>query len=522
MDLRGKELKYPRADARGSVAMPVQKIVPKDKRFQRSTTNKIQANEKQVSGGIMLKIGRAGLGVFCGILWACMGFAQSQLDGRWQGAIEIQGISLTIEVTFTTAPQGLAAAIDIPQQGAKALALRNVSFVPPKVHFELPAGPGLAVFEGTLKDDTINGTFQQGPAAGTFAIRRGPAAPAPPAEPLPYETDEVVIKNGDVTLGGTLSLPANGAPSPALVFITGSGAQDRDEDVLGFKVFKILADHLTRNGFAVLRLDDRGVGKSTGNLAKSTSEDFAGDALAAVAYLKTHKGIDPARIGLLGHSEGGLVAPLAATRSRDVAFIVLMSGPSLTGERIMLEQNYLVLRAEGAPEADIKENGEIQRMLFAAVKTDQGWDEVDAAIRRSLLARIARMTAEERKGIPDAEAVAAQRAAAQIAGYKTLWFKYFLTYDPAPVLAKVICPVLALFGEKDVQVPAEMNRKEMVAAFERGGNKAAVTKIIAGANHLYQAAKTGGVGEYASLPKAFAPEFLDTLIVWLKATTSKK
>jgi uncharacterized protein len=470
----------------------------------------------------MLGMSRKTLVGSCGLLCVCLGFAQGRLDGRWQGAIEIQGISLAIEVTFVTASQGLAATIDIPQQGAKSLSLRNVGFVPPKVHFELPAGPGLAVFEGALKDDTIAGTFQQGPAAGTFTIKRGAAVPPPPAEKLPYATEEVEIKNGDVALGGTLSLPADGAPSPALVFLTGSGAQDRDEDVVGFKIFKVLGDHLTRNGFAVLRLDDRGVGKSTGNLAQSTSEDFAGDALAAVAYLKTRKDIDPARIGLLGHSEGGLEAPLAATRSRDVAFIVLMAGPSLSGERIMLEQNFLVGRAEGRPEADMETNAEIQRMSFAAAKTNQGWDEVDAAIRRAVLARIAKMTAEERKAIPDAEALAAKTAAAQIAGFKTPWFKYFLTYDPAPVLAKVTCPVLALFGEKDVQVPAEMNRKEMVAAFARSGNKAAVAKIIAGANHLFQAAKTGGVDEYGSLPKTFTPEFLDTLTVWLKATTAKR
>ncbi len=465
---------------------------------------------------------RTVLVVCCGLLFACPGVAQGQLDGKWQGAIEIQGIALTIEVTFATAPQGVAATIDIPQQGAKSLALRNVSFVPPKVHFELPAGPGLAVFEGALKDDTISGSFQQGVAAGTFTIRRGAAVPAPPAEKLPYATDEVVIKNGEVTLGGTLSLPASDVTSPALVFITGSGAQDRDEDVLGFKVFKVLGDYLTRNGFAVLRLDDRGVGKSTGNLAQSTSEDFAGDALAAVAYLKTRKEIDPGRIGLLGHSEGGLVAPLAALRSRDVAFIVLMSGPALTGERIMLEQNFLVGRAEGIPEADIKANGEIQRMLFSAAKTDQGWDEADAAIRRAVLARIAKMTEEQRKAIPDAQAYAARTAAAQIASTKSPWFRFFLTYDPAPVLAKVTCPVLALFGEKDVQVPAEINRRDMAAAFERGGNKDAVTRIIAGANHLYQAAKTGGVGEYSSLPKAFTPEFLTVLTEWLKVTTAKK
>jgi pimeloyl-ACP methyl ester carboxylesterase len=462
------------------------------------------------------------LTALCGIFWAGLGFAQDSLNGNWQGAIEIQGNALRIEVNFTTDPQGLAATIDIPQQGAKGLALRNVSFMPPKVHFELPAGLGLAVFEGALQEGAITGTFQQGPAAGTFILRRGTAAPAPAAEVLPYITEEVAVRSGDVTLGGTLSLPAGDAPSPALVFLSGSGAQDRDEDVMGFKIFKTLGDHLTRNGFAVLRLDDRGVGKSTGNLALSTSEDFAGDALAAVAYLKTRKEVDPARIGLLGHSEGGLEAPIAATRSHDVAFLVLMAGPSLTGERIMLEQNFLVGRAEGTPEADMEANSKIQKMLFAAAKTGRGWDEVETAIRDAVLARLEKLPPEARKAIPDANAYAAKTAAAQMAGYKTSWFQFFVSFDPAPVLAKVNCPVLALFGEKDVQVPAGINQKEMIAAFERGGNKAAVTKVIPGANHLFQTAKTGGVSEYANLPKAFSPEFLDTLTAWLKATAARK
>jgi hypothetical protein len=470
----------------------------------------------------MMKIGRIALVVSCGILWNCPAFAQNQLVGRWQGTIEIRGRAFTIELNFTAAPEGLAATIDIPQLLFKAAPLRNVSFSPPKVHFEMPAGPGLAVFEGTLEEDTIIGTCQQGTDTGTFTVKRGPAAQAPAADPLPYATDEVAIKNGDVTLGGTLSLPVGGAPSPALVFITGDGAQDRDADVSGFKVFKALADHLTRSGFAVLRLDDRGVGKSTGNLENSTVEDFAVDALAAVAYLKTRKEIDPARVGLLGHSSGGTVASLAATRSGDVAFIVLSAAPSLNGERTGDEQVIRLMRAQGASEADIQSTQERGSMIVAAITTDQGWDEVAAVLRREMLAQIGKMPAEQRKAIPDPEAIAAKTAADQIAFYKAPSHKYWLTYDPAPVLAKVTCPVLALFGEKDVQVPAEKHSKEMVAAFALGGNKAVLVKIIPGANHLFQAAKTGLLREYAALPKAFTPEFLDTLTVWLKETTAKK
>jgi pimeloyl-ACP methyl ester carboxylesterase len=459
-----------------------------------------------------------------GILMSCAALAQGQLDGRWRGAIEIQGASLEIEVAFTTGPQGLAASIDIPRQGAKELPLKSVSFEVPRVHFELPAGPGLAIFEGQLKDGVISGTFRQGGASGTFTLRREgvASAPASASEALPYATDEVTVKNGDVTLAGTLSVPEGRPPFPAVVFVSGSGPQDRDEEVLGFKIFRTLADHLTRNGFAVLRTDDRGVGKSTGNLRDSTSEDFAGDAIAEVAYLKTRPEIDPARIGILGHSEGGIVAPIAAARSGDVAFIIVMAGPAVTGERILQAQNELVARAEGQSEADAQANGELQRMMFAAVRTNQGWEELDAAIRRLVLARVAKLPAAQQKAIPDVNAYAAQTAAAQVAGAKSPWFKFFLDYDPAPALEKVTCPVLALFGEKDVQVPADLNRPAMAAAFAKSGNRTAVIKVIPGANHLFQAAKTGGVREYAQLPHAFTPEFLGAVTVWLRATTQRQ
>lgn len=459
--------------------------------------------------------------VVLGILGLCAAFAQGQLDGRWRGAIEIQGASLAIEVRFITGPQGPAASIDIPQQGAKGLPLQSVRFEPPRIHFELPAGPGLATFDGELQAGVISGTFRQGAASGTFTLRHE-AVPAPAGEPLPYGTDEVTVKNGDIVLAGTLSVPKGNPPFPALVLVSGSGPQDRDEDVFGFKIFRTLADHLTRNGFAVLRSDDRGVGKSTGNLRDSTSEDFAGDALAEVAYLRTRSEIDPARIGILGHSEGGIVAPIAATRSADVAFIVLMAGPAVAGDRILQAQNEMVARAEGLSEADAQANGELQRMMFAAVRTNQGWEEVDAAIRRLVLARVARLPAEQQKAIPDVNAYAAKTAAAQIAGAKSPWFRFFLDYDPALVLAKVTCPVLALFGEKDVQVPADLNRPAMAAAFAKSGNRAAEIKVIAGANHLFQAAKTGGVREYAQLPHTFSPEFLDTVTAWLRTTTQKQ
>jgi hypothetical protein len=181
-------------------------------------------------------------------------FTQQSLEGHWEGAISIQGIQLEIRVDFKADQEGLKGTIDVPQQGGKGLALKNVRFEDPKVHFELPAGPTLAMFDGELKKDEVSGSFAQGPATGTFSLKRGamPKAAPPAEEPVPYKQEAVGFTNGTVTLAGTLTLPASEGPFPAVVLITGSGAQNRDEEILGFKLFRLIADYLTRNGIAVL------------------------------------------------------------------------------------------------------------------------------------------------------------------------------------------------------------------------------------------------------------------------------
>jgi pimeloyl-ACP methyl ester carboxylesterase len=444
---------------------------------------------------------------------------QSPVEGRWEGAILIMGSELKIEVTFKTAGTGLAATIDIPQQGAANLPLAAVRYEAGRVHFELQAGPGLAVWDGELKSGEISGRFAQGGAEGTFALKRPQPAVAP-SEPLPYAEEEVKVQNGQITLAGTLTLPRTGKPFPALVMISGSGAQNRDEEVFGFKLFRLIADHLSRNGFAVLRVDDRGVGGSTGSVAASTSEDFAGDALAEVAYLKGRSDIDPKRIGLCGHSEGGLVAPLAAARSSDVAFVVLMAPPGLTGEKIMIAQGEAIGRVQGIPEADIQKNVDLQRRIFAAARAGQGWPGVRDDIRRMTIERVEKLPAEQRKAIPNVEQYAEKIADQQLKGVQSAWFRFFLDHDPAPALTKVRCPVLAIFGELDLQVvPHDENQKAIADALERGGNKNHTLKTISKANHLFQEATTGSPTEYGTLKKAFAPGFLAELTAWLKEKT---
>lgn len=448
--------------------------------------------------------------------------AQQPLSGRWEGAIVIAGVRLGIVVAFVQDGAGYKATIDIPQQGAMGLPLTAVRADGVKVHFELPASPGLAVFDGERHGDAIKGSFTQGGATGTFELARGaaPSAPAAPPTPPPYKEEEVSIQTPAVKLGGTLSLPRGTGPFPAVVLITGSGAENRDEEVFGFKVFRLIADRLTRDGIAVLRCDDRGVGASTGSTAQSTSVDFADDALAQVAYLKTRPEIDKAHIGLLGHSEGGLIAPIAASRSADVAFIILMSGPGLPGAEVMLAQSETVGRAAGMTDDQIQKNQVLQRQLFEAARTGAGWDEASAAVKAAMKAALDALPEPQRAAIKDPDAIIQRQADAQIAAVKSPWMKFFLDFDPATALAKVRCPVLAIFGERDLQVPTAPNRAAMEKTFAASGHTHVRIEVFPRANHLYQDAPTGAVGEYASLKKEFVPGFLDLLVTWIRAQTA--
>ncbi len=238
----------------------------------------------------------------------------AQIGGPWEGTIQVGASSLRMRVVFTETPAELRAVIDIPQQGASGLPLSAVARTDSNIHFELPTPAARAVFDGRIAGNTISGTFAQGQVSGTFELTR--IAPVDNAPRPPYVEHDIAVTNGPVRLAGTLTVPQGAGPFPLVVMITGSGPQTRDEDILGFKIFQVIADRLARQGIAVYRYDDRGVGGSTGNLANATTPDFAGDALAALGALKSRTEIDAKRIGMLGHSEGATVAAIAASRSR--------------------------------------------------------------------------------------------------------------------------------------------------------------------------------------------------------------
>lgn len=322
-----------------------------------------------------------------------------------------------------------------------------------------------------------------------------------------YDIEEVEIKsNKGHILSGTLTIPKGKGPFKCAVMITGSGPQNRDEEILGHKPFAIIADHLANKGIAVLRCDDRGVGKSTGDHQAATSSDFADDIESQIEFLlKTKKKrINPKAIGVIGHSEGGLIAAMIGARRPDLAFIVSLAGPGVNGRSILHKQNYDVTRAEGLSEEQADENrNNVMKMLDIVIQFDQNM----ASEKLNILLD----TLYANAGIPDFE----NFKKTQIDGINNTWMRYFLTYDPSSDWQKVKCPVLALNGEKDIQVDAKMNLEAIANALEKGKNYNYKTVIFPGMNHLFQTCKTCSIGEYQTLKESISESVLEEISDYL-------
>ena len=323
-----------------------------------------------------------------GVLWILRleGQVAVEIAGPWEGAIQVGATSLRMRVVFTETPAELGAVIDIPQQGASGLPLAAVARTGSNIHFELPTPAARAVFDGRIAGNAISGTFAQGQVSGTFELTR--LAPVDNAQRPPYVEHEVAVTNGPVRLAGTLTVPQGAAPFPLVVMITGSGPQNRDEDILGFKIFQVIADRLARQGIAVYRYDDRGVGGSTGNLASATTPDFAGDALAALAALKSRSEVDAKRIGMLGHSEGATVAAIAASRSADVSFVVLLAPPGARGEDMLRQQAVDGARGLGADAAAVARVEAAHTNATSLVVKKASAEEISSAVKDLVRAQV--------------------------------------------------------------------------------------------------------------------------------------
>lgn len=332
-----------------------------------------------------------------------------------------------------------------------------------------------------------------------------------------YPSEDVTFFNGEVELSGTLSFPHGNGPFPALVLVAGSGAQDRDCNLMGFKMFEIMANHFNENGFAVMRYDERGVGESKGpSVMMSTTQDLSEDANAAVNTLLKHDKINKDAIGLLGHSEGGVIVPKVAVMNSEVDFIVLLAGYGVPGIQVS------ALQVRKALEADTTQSPQfIDAMVAANNKMiEYAMDDnltKEERVERAAVAMggaIEKMSEKQLSGIADKQAYAEAQAKAALAQLEIPWMRYYIEYDPAPTLAKVKVPILILFGDKDQQVTVDQNQQVMTEALAKGGNDQVTVKVIEGANHLFQKANTGSPNEYFSLPKEFIPELLPFITNW--------
>lgn len=432
-----------------------------------------------------------------------------RFEGHWEGAIEVPGSALAIKVDLTFEEGSWSGRIDIPMQAAFGLPLAGIAVAGDSIRFVMRGVPGTPTFEGVLSEGRISGAFYQSGRTFRFYLGReevpGPERPQTPRPPYPYREEEVTYTNGEITLAGTLTLPGDEGPYPAVLLITGSGAQDRDETLFYHKPFLVIADFLTRAGIAVLRSDDRGVGGSGGSIATATTADFAEDALAGVRFLKSRPEIDSTRIGLLGHSEGGVVAPMAAANSGDVAFIVLLAGTAVPGDEVLYRQLAEISRANLRVEEWVERQGALQRSVLAAVKADADPDTI-----RARLAAMIRMQSP----VADEETVR-QQVAAEMRRMRTPWFRFFLTYDPRTALRRVKVPVLALNGTLDLQVLHDQNLPQIEAALREAGNTDVTIRRFEGLNHLFQRARTGSPVEYAQIEETIAPEVLETIRDWI-------
>ena len=431
------------------------------------------------------------------------------LEGDWDGAIKVGTGELRCAFHIKTADGATTATMDSIDQGVTGIPVSAVVLRGDRVKLDVASIGG--AFEGQLSADarTLTGEWTQAGQRMPLTLARRASGvsqpelrrPQNPAKPYPYREEDVTFDNAAsrVGLAGTLTLPQGSGRFPAVVLIAGSGPNDRNETVAGHQIFLVLADRLTRSGIAVLRFDKRGIGKSTGDYASATTADFAGDAKAGVAYLKSRPEINPRAIGLIGHSEGGLIAPMIAARDSSVTFIVLLAGPGQRGDELMVTQNRLIARASGTAPVNLDAAEAINRKVYAAVVNAQSTAEAAAAARAILGAGPAY--------IPPAA------MDAQVKGISSNRFRFFLAYDPTPALRQVKCPVLAINGSIDLQVSARENLQAIQTAL--ANNPAAEVRELPDLNHLFQTAKTGLPSEYVQIEETIAPSALDLIANWI-------
>lgn len=438
------------------------------------------------------------------VLWSTNLFSQD-ITGTWYGELEVRGTRVPLVIKIYKTGNGFHAYMDSPKQNAYDIPMARTSYA--DGNLLLIANEGFS-YRGLLSNGEINGKFKQNGLEFPLLFTREKFAEEKPLEPEQKPEDPRIFASEDIffenheagiTLAGTLTLPLQGDHFPAVVLISGSGPQNRDEEIYGKKPFLTLSDYLTRNGIAVLRFDDRGVGKSEGNFSTATSSDFATDVNAAIDYLLTRERIDKNNIGLIGHSEGGIVASMIAASSDKVGFLVLLASPGLPGNELLLLQSEALGRASGMSQEQLEVAKKINKKAYDIIRNSP-----QSTLKSDL-------TAHLKENTPWTD----EKIEANIKSLTTPWYIAFMKHDPRPDLEKTKIPVLALNGGNDLQVPAEANLEAIETALIKGGNSRVTTKIFPALNHLFQRSQTGLPSEYGQLGVPFSDGVKELIAEWI-------
>jgi len=440
------------------------------------------------------------------------------ITGPWNGILKVQGMQLRIVFHITLTDEGYIATMDSPDQGAYDIPATSASYENSELVINI-ANLGIE-YKGTLgMNDSITGTFTQTGYSFPLNLTReipekeAMVRPQEPVEPYPYYSEDVRFENIEdhIVLAGTLTMPDKEGSSPAVILISGSGPQNRDEEVYGHKPFLVLADHLTKTGIAVLRYDDRGTGESTGDFTTATSTNLATDVESAIKYLQTRQEINKQQIGLIGHSEGGIIAPMVAGKNKNINFIVLLAGTGIPGDQLLLMQQELLLKARGISDKELQNAKDFTKGAYNIILETKNTDSV-----KSVLTAYFKQNSKNFPNSLKPEGISEDdMIALQVNQLSSPWIIFFIKYDPVPALEKVKCPVLAINGEKDIQVPADVNLKAIENALKKGGNHNVTIKALPGLNHLFQECETGLSGEYSQIEQTFSPVALTEITNWI-------
>ena len=431
--------------------------------------------------------------------------SQAQIEGYWKGQIDLGGQQLEMAFNIKAAGNGFSATLDVPAQGTFDVPVDKTVFQ--DNHLQLTLSAMGASYSGTLKGEVIEGEFTQHGMAFPLNLARGEkeapkARPQDPQPPFNYRAEEVTFTNKKEgnTLAGTLTIPEGDGPFPALVLVSGSGQQNRDEELMNHRPFWVIADYLSRRGVAVLRYDDRGMGGSKGEVLNATSLDFSYDAEAAFDYLLNRKEINASLVGILGHSEGGIINFMVAERRPEVAFLVSLAGPAVNGIEVLKEQQAAILRVQGMTEEMVKFSGNANAQMFDIIEASNDREEADTLLRQLL------------KGWGYNEELTEQT----VGQMTSPWMYYFLKYDPTEAIVKTTCPALLLNGSKDLQVIASQNLPAYERIIAEHGKTNLTLREMPDLNHLFQHCETGSPTEYVTIEETISPEVLEAIVEFVK------